>query len=178
MQLTAKQYGAWMRAEGILWPAPRIDKADLTQPGVTVHRIGQRQVGNALLLIRRGWGTVYVAPKFGDYQGAFDEVMPTSRLGTQVDHLYPKSRALPHEMVALGRIARLSNISINNRDGAPDLSNKVLEAWRRNPHQFTSTLTDMERGWAVVACYLRPRAELRGFAPQPLTHAEIDAGFA
>ncbi len=174
MDMTAKQYGAQMRAQDIAWPAPAIGLADLRRPGVRLHRIGQRAPRNCFVLDRRGWGTVYCAPKYGDYRDAFDAVMPRSSLGREVDHLMPKSRAAGEDFIAMGRISGKSNGGWNADDDANALSQKVRDMVRATPHGFTSKLTDLERGWAVVTCYIRPMRELTGIELiQPEDMAEM-----
>ncbi|WP_179380485.1 hypothetical protein [Jannaschia marina] len=160
MQITAKQYGQMMREQGILWPAPALGRADLVSPAVRVHRIGRRSLESCLVVERRGWGTVYCAPGYGDYRAAFDAVMPRTSMGRDVDHLMPRSQAARRDFVAMGRISEASNRGWNDGDDAAAMAQKVRDTMVGNPHGFTSFLTDMERGWAVVTCYLRPMGEL------------------
>ncbi|PTX56793.1 hypothetical protein C8N43_1456 [Litoreibacter ponti] len=169
--ITAKQYGAMMRQQGINWPAPAIGPADLAQPGISVFQIGGRDLGNAFVLSRKGWATVYVKPTYTGYRKAFDAAMPATSQGREVDHLWPKSKAQKGDFLALGRISQLSNGGWNDDETHQAMAQKVRNMSTKNPHGFVSRLTDLERGWAVVTCYIRPLKELRQTA---LTKA--DAG--
>lgn len=168
MQITAMQYGRMMRTQGVLWPAPVIDSRDLAQPGVIVHQIGRRSPEKVFVLERRGWGTVYVSPSYSDYRAAFDQVMPRTSTGRDVDHLFPKSQARQDQFIALGRIGITSNRGWNAEDTDQAMAQKVRNMLRESPHSFTSRLTDMERGWAVVTCYIRPMRELDHAVLKPL----------
>lgn len=159
--ITAKQYGEKMRMQGVLWPAPAIALSDQAMAGVTIWQVGGRSVENVFVLERRGWATVYVAPKYLDYRKAFDQAMPRTSSGLDVDHLFPKSRARQGDYLALGRIGMMSNQSWSADDSPQALAQKVRDMGTKNPHSFTSMLTDLERGWAVVTCYIRPMSELQ-----------------
>lgn len=159
--ITAKQYGAMMRQQAILWPAPAIGLADLVQPGVELYQIGGRDAGNAFLLVRKGWATVYVKPSYGSYRAAFDAVMPRNSNGRDVDHLWPKSKAAKGDFLALGRISQQSNRSWNDGEDFQSMAQKVRNMPKAAPHGFLSQLTDLERGWAAVTCFIRPFKELQ-----------------
>lgn len=159
--ITARQYGAMMRQQGVLWPAPAIGPADKALSEVSIYQIGGRGTDNAFVLVRKGWATVYVNPAYADYRGAFDAVMPRSSLGREVDHLWPKSKASAGDFLALGRISQASNGSWNDGDTYQALAQKVRNMPKKNLHGFLSQLTDMERGWAAVTCYIRPFKELK-----------------
>jgi len=175
--ITARQYGERMRKQSILWPAPAIGAADLRQVGVSLHRIGRRDVTGCFVLERRGWGTVYCAPTYKDYRGAFDAVMPRTSLGRDVDHLLPKSRAMVEDFVAMGRISDTSNRGWSDDEDPNAMAQKVRDMAKSRPHGFLSRLTDMERGWAVVTCYIRPMGELSRASLTRLTRKEIEAAF-
>lgn len=168
--ITARQYGAMMRQQGILWPAPAIGAADLMQPGIATYQIGGRDAANAFVLVRKGWATVYVNPSYADYRGAFDAAMPGGSLGRQVDHLWPKSKAAKGDFLALGRISQASNGSWNDGESHQAMAQKVRNMPKKTPHGFLSQLTDMERGWAAVTYYIRPFKELN---QSGLTKVEI-----
>ncbi|SFJ56346.1 hypothetical protein [Jannaschia pohangensis] len=172
---TAREYGERMRIQSILWPAPAIGRADLRQVGVSLHRIGKREITGCFVLERRGWGTVYCAPTYKDYRGAFDAVMPRTSLGRDVDHLLPKSRAMVEDFLAMGRISGTSNRGWNADDDPQAMAQKVRDMAKATPHGFTSRLTDLERGWAVVTCYIRPMGELSRAGLTRLTREEIAA---
>lgn len=159
--ITAKQYGAMMRQQGINWPAPAIGAADMTQPGVSLYQIGNRDVDRVFVLSRKGWATVYVAPSYTGYRKAFDAAMPANSQGREVDHLWPKSKAQKGDFLALGRISALSNGGWNADETHQAMAQKVRNMPTKMPHGFTSQLTDLERGWAVVTCYIRPFKELK-----------------
>ncbi|SFR56953.1 hypothetical protein [Litoreibacter janthinus] len=158
--ITAKQYGAMMRQQNVLWPSPAVDSADMKLPDVSIYQIGGRGLSNAFLLTRKGWGTVYVNPAYTSYRAAFDAVMPRTSDGQDVDHLLPRSKGGAQEFLALGRISGTSNRGWNDDETHQALAQKVRNMPTASPHSFTSFLTDMERGWAVVTCYIRPFREL------------------
>lgn len=176
MQITARQYGARMRTAGIKWPAPAIGRSDLLQAGVTVYQIGARYPSNCLVVARQGWGTVYCTRAYTGYRAAFDQAMPGLSTGREVDHLHPKSRAMVGDYVAMGRISRASNNTWRADDSAQALAQKVLQMSRVRPHDFTSFLTDMERGWAAVSHFIRPITEMS--ALRAMSADEIKAIFA
>jgi len=159
--ITAKQYGAMMRQQGVLWPAPAIGAADLMLPEVSVYQIGGRGADNTFLLVRKGWATVYVKPSYSGYRAAFDAVMPRSSTGRDVDHLWPKSKAAKGDFLALGRISQESNRSWNDGEDAESMAQKVRNMPKSAPHGFLSQLTDLERGWAAVTCFIRPFKEVQ-----------------
>lgn len=175
---TARQYGAAMRAQGIKWPAPAIGKADVLLPSLEVFRIGRRDPSNVFVLARNKWATVYVERSYGTYRDAFDAVMPRTSLGRDVDHLLPKSQAPAGDYLALGRISHSSNRSWNDEDSDQAMAQKVRDMIKGNPHQFLSKLTDMERGWAVVSCYIRPLHELNTSAMTKMSMADREAAFS
>lgn len=158
--ITAKQYGAMMRQQGILWPAPAIGAADLAQPDIDIYQIGGRGTDNTFVLVRKGWATVYVNPTYSSYRAAFDAAMPRGSKGREVDHLWPKSKAAKGDFLALGRISQQSNGSWNDGEDHQSMAQKVRNMPKKAPHGFVSQLTDMERGWAAVTCYIRPLKEL------------------
>lgn len=160
MLITARQYGEMMRREQILWPAPAIDVKDLRQPGIQIFKIGQRSLENVFVFSRRNWATVYVHPDYTGYRDAFDMVMPRDSTGRDVDHLLPKSKAARGDFRALGRIGLLSNRGWNDETSDQAMAQKVYNMSKMSPHSYTSQLTDMERGWAVVTCYIRPLRDL------------------
>ena len=174
---TAKQYGAMMRAQGVKWPAPAIGKADVLLPSVEVYRIGRRDLSKVFVLARQKWATVYVERSYGTYRDAFDAVMPRTSTGRDVDHLLPKSQAPAGDYLALGRISHGSNRSWNDDDTDQAMAQKVRDQIKANPHQFVSNLTDLERGWAVVSCYIRPLHELNASAMTQMTMADREAAF-
>lgn len=178
MVITARQYGEQMRLHGISWPAPRIDNADVRQAGVNVYRIGGRQRNGIFVLSRRGWVTVYANPAYTDYRKAFDAVMPRTSLGRDVDHLFPKSQAEAHEYIAMGRIGATSNRGWNDDDDFQAMSQKVMNMPRSAPHGYLSQLTDLERGWAVVTCYIRPHFEIDKRFLTKMSDAELSEHFA
>ncbi len=60
-------------------------------------------------------------------------------------------------------VASFSFVSNRGWDDGEDpqaLAQKVRHMATGSPHSFTSNLTDMERGWAVVTCYIRPMGEV------------------
>ncbi|WP_299687187.1 hypothetical protein [uncultured Tateyamaria sp.] len=175
---TARQYGAAMRAQGIKWPAPAIGKADALLSGLDVFRIGRRDPSKVFVLARNKWATVYVERSYGTYRDAFDAVMPRTSLGRDVDHLLPKSQAPAGDFLALGRISHSANRSWNDSDSDQAMAQKVRDMIKANPHQFVSQLTDMERGWAVVSCYIRPLHELNTSAMTKMTMAEREEAFS
>ena len=175
---TARQYGAAMRAQGIKWPAPAIGRADALLPSLDVYRIGRRNPAKVFVLSRAGWATVYVERSYGTYRDAFDAVMPRTSLGRDVDHLLPKSQAPAGDFLALGRISHGANRGWNDDDSDQAMAQKVRDMLKANPHQFLSRLTDMERGWAVVSCYIRPLHELNAQAMTRMTMAEREEVFS
>ncbi|TDT75161.1 hypothetical protein BDE40_1887 [Litoreibacter halocynthiae] len=158
--ITARQYGAMMRQQGVLWPAPAIGSADMKMPEVAIHKIGGRGLSNAFVLVRKNWATVYVNPAYTSYRAAFDAVMPRSSDGQDVDHLLPRSKGAGADFLALGRISGTSNRGWNDDDSHQAMAQKVRNMTTGSPHAFLSRLTDMERGWAVVTSYIRPLREL------------------
>ncbi|EPX80830.1 hypothetical protein [Litoreibacter arenae] len=158
--ITARQYGAMMRQQGVLWPAPAIGTADIKQPEVSIYQIGGRSVSNTFVLVRKKWATVYVNPAYTGYRAAFDDVMPRTSDGQDVDHLLPRSKGVGADFLALGRIGGTSNRGWNDDESHQAMAQKVRNMPTASPHSFTSFLTDMERGWAVVTCYIRPFREL------------------
>ena len=158
--ITARQYGAMMRQQGVLWPAPAIGTEDMKLPQVSVYKIGGRGLSNAFVLVRKKWATVYVNPAYTSYRAAFDAVMPRTSDGQDVDHLLPRSKGPGADFLALGRIGGTSNRGWSDDESHQAMAQKVRNMPTASPHSFTSFLTDMERGWAVVTCYIRPMREL------------------
>lgn len=146
--------------QGILWPAPSIDAQDIAAAGNSVWQIRRRDPDQVFVLNRRGWGAVYARPQYLGYRLAFDLVMPHDSAGRDVDHLLPKSRAAGQGFIALGRIGIVSNRGWNDDESNQAMAQKVRDMGTGNPHQFTSFLTDLERGWAVVTSFIRPFTEL------------------
>jgi len=171
--ITAKQYGAMMRQQGVLWPAPAIGAADLALPEVALYQVGGRKAHNVFVLVRKGWATVYVKPSYGDYRPAFDAAMPRSSEGRDVDHLWPKSKAAKGDFLALGRISQQSNRSWNNDDDANAMAQKVYNMPKSAPYGFLSQLTDRQRGWAAVTCFVRPLKELQASGLSKIAASDI-----
>ncbi|WP_298257525.1 hypothetical protein [uncultured Litoreibacter sp.] len=170
--ITARQYGAMMRQQGVLWPIPAIDAEDMMLPDVSIYQIGQRSISNVFVRVRKNWATVYVKPAYTSYRAAFDAVMPRTSEGQDVDHLLPRSKGAGADFLALGRISGTSNRGWNDDESYQAMAQKVRNMPTASPHSFVSRLTDMERGWAVVTCYIRPFRELN---QSVLTRVEIEA---
>ena len=157
---TARQYGAMMRQQGLNWPAPTIGPDDLSLPTVRVYRIGRRKVADVIVFVRKDWATVYARPSYDGYRAAYEAVHPRAATGRDVDHLHPKSQAAPQDYCALGVMSAALNRSWNDAEDADSVSQKLYNIPRDRPHRFTSTQTDMERGWAVVSGFLTPFLEI------------------
>ena len=177
-RFTARQYGAMMRHQGISWPAPTIGQIDMLLPSVRIYRIGSRQLSNAFVFVRKDWATVYVRPAYTAYRSAYSAVHPRAAMGREVDHLQPRSTAAPHDFCALGVLTKSLNASWNDADDPADLSQKLFNIPRNRPHRFTSTLTDLARGWAVASGFITPFREIDTAPLTRQTREEIEAAGA
>ncbi len=175
MGRTTLEYGMEMNRRGLKCPAPVLSIYDLFEISneVDIYRVGKRGLTNVFILVRKGFGTMYVNPEYTEYRKAYKDVFPGPLTGRDVDHLMPRSKVgARNNFIALGSIDAGINRSQNDTQ---ELTEIFIKAKNRDVRkkfllegeevsvarwELTSRPRSKELGDLCLAGYLRPFEEL------------------
>jgi len=166
MYRRAGEYGSEMIRRGLKGPAPKLsfnEIASLVQAQeAKIFRIGRRRPEKVLLLVRKGFGTLYAKATYGGYRKAYMLVFPDSLTGRDIDHLAPRSTTSSRDTyIALGHIDLGVNRAHRAKHGAVDTVMKAMNENSSDVPRLTASPRPAELGRFVQNGYIRPFSELK-----------------